>query len=48
MRHGILLNRRMLSKKCIDASFGQFLSLLGWVCFKHGAYFEKLQDKLVP
>ena len=39
------LNRGMLRKECIDASFGQFLSLLGWVCFKRGAYFEKVDPR---
>lgn len=33
------LNRGMLRKDCIDASFGQFLSLLKWVCWKRGAFF---------
>lgn len=36
------LNRGMLRKDCIDASFGQFLSLLEWVCWKRGAYFLKV------
>jgi putative transposase len=34
------LNRGMLRKECIDASFGAFLSLLEWVCFKRGVYFQ--------
>jgi len=36
------LNRGMLRKNCVDASFGQFLSLLEWVCWKRGAYFLKV------
>ncbi|MBW4638116.1 MAG: transposase [Gloeocapsa sp. UFS-A4-WI-NPMV-4B04] len=36
------LNRGMLKKECVDASFGQFLSLLEWVCWKRGAYFSKV------
>ena len=36
------LNRGMLRKECIDASFGQFLSLTKWVCWKRGAYFARV------
>lgn len=36
------LNRGMLRKDCVDASFGQFLSLLEWVCWKRGAYFQRV------
>lgn len=36
------LNRGMLRRDCVDASFGQFLSLLEWVCWKRGAYFLKV------
>ncbi|WP_229415189.1 MULTISPECIES: transposase [Moorena] len=36
------LNRGMLRKECIDASFGQFLDLLKWVCWKRGGYFERV------
>jgi transposase len=36
------LNRGMLGKECVDASFGAFLSLLEWVCWKRGVYFEKV------
>ena len=36
------LNRGMLRKDCVDASFGQFLSLLEWVCWKRGAYFARV------
>ena len=36
------LNRGMLRKECVDASFGQFLSLTKWVCWKRGAYFQRV------
>jgi putative transposase len=36
------LNRGMLRRDCVDASFGQFLSLLEWVCWKRGAYFARV------
>ncbi len=36
------LNRGMLRKDCIDASFGAFLSLLEWVCWKRGVYFQRV------
>jgi len=36
------LNRGMLRKECIDASFGQFLSLTAWVCWKRGVYFQRV------
>jgi putative transposase len=36
------LTRGMLRKDCADAAFGQFLSLLEWVCFKRGAFFLKV------
>ncbi len=39
------LNRGMLRKDCIDASFGAFLSLLEWVCFKRGVYFQRVNPK---
>jgi putative transposase len=32
----------MLCKHTLDAGFGQFLNILGHVCFKRGAYFAKL------
>ncbi len=34
----------MLSKHTLDASFGQFVSILQWVCWKRGVYFA-LVDK---
>jgi putative transposase len=36
------LTRGMLRKDCVDAAFGQFLSLAEWVCPKRGVYFEKV------
>jgi putative transposase len=32
----------MMSKHTLDAGFGQFLNILGHVCFKRGAYFAKV------
>ena len=39
------LNRGMLRKECVDASFGAFLSLLEWVCFKRGNYFQRVNPR---
>ncbi len=36
------LARGMLGKDCLDAAFGQFLSVLQWVCWKRGVYFAKV------
>lgn len=36
------LNRGMLRKDCIDAAFGQFLSLTEWVCWKRGVFFMRV------
>ncbi|XFA73567.1 transposase [Thermosynechococcaceae cyanobacterium Okahandja] len=36
------LARGILRKDCVDAAFGQFLSLLAWVCWKRGVYFAKV------
>lgn len=36
------LNRGMLRKDCIDASFGQFLTLAGWVAQKRGVFFMRV------
>lgn len=36
------LTRGMLRKDCVDAAFGQFLSLAEWVCWKRGVYFAKV------
>jgi transposase len=32
----------MFCKHTLDASFGQFISILSWVCWKQGVYFEKV------
>ncbi|MBD1924798.1 transposase [Trichocoleus sp. FACHB-90] len=32
----------MFSKHTLDASFGQFLKILQWVCWKRGVYFAKV------
>jgi putative transposase len=32
----------MLGKHTLDAGFGQFVSILEWVCWKHGVYFDKV------
>jgi putative transposase len=34
--------RGMLCKHTLDASFGQFTNILGWVCWKRGVYFAKV------
>ena len=34
--------RGMLSKHSADAGFGQFLNILGWVCFKRDVYLAKV------
>jgi putative transposase len=39
------LNRGMLRKECVDASFGAFLSLLEWVCWKRGVYFQRVNPR---
>ncbi|PSO85904.1 MAG: transposase [Cyanobacteria bacterium QS_3_48_167] len=36
------MSRGMLCKHTWDASFGQFLEILRWVCFKRGVYFAKV------
>jgi putative transposase len=36
------LTRGMLRNDCVDAAFGQFLSLMEWVCWKRGVYFAKV------
>lgn len=36
------LNRGMLRKECVDASFGAFLDLLKWVCWKRGVFFMRV------
>jgi len=32
----------MLAKHCLDAVWGGFLEILGWVCKKRGVYFAKV------
>lgn len=32
----------MLGKHTLDAGFGQFISILKWVCWKRGVYFDKV------
>lgn len=34
--------RGMLSKHSADAGFGQFVSILQWICFKRGVFFAKV------
>jgi putative transposase len=34
--------RGMLSKHSADASFGRFVNILEWVCFRQGVYFTKV------
>jgi putative transposase len=33
----------MLGKHTLDAGFGQFVSILQWVCWKRGVYFNKVE-----
>ncbi len=35
-------SRGMLAKHCLDAGWGGFLQILGWVCKKRGVYFAKV------
>lgn len=36
------MSRGMLCKHTLDAGFGQFLSILEWVCWKRGVFFAKV------
>ena len=36
------LNRGMLRSYCVDAAFGQFLTLTEWVCWKRGVFFMRV------
>jgi len=36
------LGRSALRKACLDASWGSFLTILGYVCWKRGVYFAKV------
>jgi len=35
-------SRGMLAKHCLDAGWGGFLDILGWVCKKRGVYFARV------
>jgi len=37
----IMLSRGMLGKHCLDASWGQFFTILEQTCLKYGVYFQK-------
>lgn len=39
------LAKGMLAKHCLDAGWGSFLDVLGWICWKRGAYFEKVDAR---
>ena len=39
------LAKGMLGKHCLDATWGQFLSILEFVAFKRGVYFQKVDAK---
>ena len=41
----VALGRGMLAKHCLDAGWGGFLKILGWVCKKNGVYFAKVDPK---
>ena len=40
------MSRGMLRKHTLDAGFGQFLSILEFVCHKRGVYFERVDQNL--
>lgn len=40
------MSRGMLRKQTLDAGFGQFLSILEFVCHKRGVYFERVDPNL--
>lgn len=40
------MSRGMLRKHTLDAAFGQFLSILEFVCHKRGVYFERVDPNL--
>jgi putative transposase len=40
------MSRGMLRKHTLDAGFGQFLSILEFVCHKRGVYFERVDSNL--
>ena len=37
-----MLSRAMLWKHCLDATWGQFFTILEQACFKYGVYFQKV------
>jgi len=39
------LSRGILGKHCLDAGFGQFFNILEQICFKRGAYFQKVDAR---
>ncbi|MBV9388226.1 MAG: transposase [Chroococcidiopsidaceae cyanobacterium CP_BM_ER_R8_30] len=39
------LARGMLGKHCLDAAWGQFLSILKWVCWKRDVYFAQVDHR---
>jgi putative transposase len=39
------LAKGMLGKHCLDAGWGSFLNILGWVAFKRGVYFAKVDSR---
>ena len=39
------LSRGMLCKRTLDASWGQFLQILEYVCWKRGVYFARVDAK---
>jgi putative transposase len=41
----VALGRGMLAKHCLDAGWGGFLQILGWVCKKRGVYFAKVESR---
>jgi putative transposase len=38
----IMLSRGMLGKHCLDASWGQFFTIIEQTCLKYGVYFQKV------
>lgn len=40
-----VLAKGMLGKHCLDAGWGSFLNILGWVGFKRGVYFAKVDSR---
>ncbi|PSP17689.1 MAG: transposase, partial [Cyanobacteria bacterium QS_8_64_29] len=37
------LARSQFGKQTLDAAWGEFLSVLAWVCRKRGVYFEQVE-----